>query len=236
VQTYLVVERPERLEAPGGEFEILHGAVMSAKGLEAWAPRHLETAPETPFVALADAARARGYALFALPSSAPPSDATGLVSQELTLAEARKVLVRHRADWQGNAQVRWIGEHGGTVELEAPGWLLREIADTRTECAKLRAEADAAVSRLADAQKALEGERAENARLKAGMVLPASATKGRGRKRDASPAIAPEAPVAADGSKTVADVKADLAATLEAEAQKVAQAPKKKYRGTAGDD
>jgi hypothetical protein len=228
VRTYLVVERPERLEAPGAEFEILHGAVMTEKGLDAWAPRNLETPAGLAFLALAEAAKAKGFALFSLPSKALP-DAAGVVTDELSVG-SRKVLVRHAPDWSGEARFRWQGPDGGTIELEAPGWLAHDFAEARAEVSKLAGEADAVTATLEAATKALEGERAENARLKAGMPMPAS-VKGRWKKAPGSPAIASEAPAPADGAKTVADVKADLAATLEKEAS-ASPGGKKKYRGS----
>jgi hypothetical protein len=95
---------------------------------------------------------------------------------------------------------------------------------------------ETARTRLEVATQALEGERAECARLKAGMPVPPSARAGRGRKAPASPAIASAPVEGGDGAKSVADVKASLADVLESEATKTAGAPKKKYRGSAGDD
>jgi hypothetical protein len=232
MRTYLVVERPERLEAPGAEFEILHGAVMTEKGLDAWAPRNLETPAGLAFLALAEAAKAKGFALFSLPSKALP-DAAGVVTEEHEIG-SRKILFRHAPDWSGDARLRWQGPDGGVIELEIPGWLAQDFADGRAEVTKLRAEADAATAKLEAATKALEGERAENARLKNGMVVPASVSRGKRGKAPASPVGALEAPVPADGSKTVADVKADLAATLEKEAT-AKPGGAKKYRGSGGE-
>lgn len=230
---FLVVERPERLEAPGGEFEILHGAVMSEKGLEAWAPRNLETTPGAAFLALVDTAKANGFALFALPTKGEPADAPGLVVEEVAVNESRTVLVRHAPDWTGTARIRWQ-EADCVHEVETPGWFADYLCSMSKEIHHLRGEFKAKSVELEAASNSLASVTAECARLKAGMPVPASARGGRGKKGSPGPANASAPPVAGDGAKSVADVQAELAATLEKEAAQPAKG--KKYRGSAGDD
>lgn len=224
MKTYLVVERPERLEAPGGEFEILHGSVMSEAGLSAWAPRALESKPGLDFVALADVARAKGFAVFALPTKGE-ANAPGMVVEEIAVGDSRKVLVRHTVDWKGTGRLRWQGEDGGVIELEAPGWLLDYVCSMSKELMHLRAELKVKTAELETTGKFLDGMTAECARLKAGMPIPPSA-RGRGRKVRGN---AQDAPVTADPATDTP------APTNTPESPVSAPAPARKYRGSGGE-
>src|SRR5690606_19820358 len=117
MRTFLVLEGAKALDEPGGEYRLLTGQVMAEPGLIVWGARALSTPLDATLAQVAEAARAKGYTLFALPTRDVKPDAPEVMTTEVTHG-GRTVLVLRRVDApEAPARVRWPEDDGRNREV-----------------------------------------------------------------------------------------------------------------------